>query len=135
MRGCLIFWGKTPKITTFSGSDFECLWPQYSARRMNFQKSQWAFVLGYNPRARQCTPFQYRRYSNQKTKSRFCPFRHYLQPNGWGIADIKMRCNFTIQSSSLDAELKLCIGLFEKFSDGLRYRGVSAYLSVQNQKK
>ena len=72
--GCLIFGGQPPpKIPTYSGSDPERLerGPQYSARRRNFQKSPRTFVvlrIGYNPREKNCSSFQYPRCPTQKTK-------------------------------------------------------------------
>ena len=95
--GVLFLGGMSPKTPTFTGSDPERLerGPQYSARRRTFQKSPRTFVvlrLGDNPSQRKCTSFQYPQCPNEKKtkKCRFCPFRHWFQPNGQGTAVFKM---------------------------------------------
>ena len=45
-----------------------------------------------------------------------------------------MRRHFDNSSSSSDAELKTYVGFFENFDYGLRYRGVSVDLSINDLK-
>ena len=132
---------RPPRIPTSSGSDPERLerGPQCSSRRRKFRKLLHTIVvlrIGYIPTRRNYTSSLYPQCPMQKKQKTAIFGQLGVVFESWwrGITVFGGRCNFTSVTSSPHAELKYCVRVFDNIAYELRYRGVSADLSRDNQK-